>query len=514
MVQTEITKDQKRAYKTKLIMFSRASYEEKQRLMREDASLFAYALFRNPNLTKLRLFDYQDLIINDKSKYISVAISRQSGKSTLAIIRALHHIFYHDNSTVLLVSKTKDQSMELITKLRQWINSSPAKEMFEELQTGADNRREFYLKNHDKDTHSRIISVPATDAARGYSADLVIADEIAFWTDATEVFNEALLPTVTYTNGTIMMLSTPKGRIGVFAESFKKENIWSCYQFTWRVCPVHTLESMALKKEQVGEFAFNQEYEASFVDDQAAYFRYKEVNDAIDDTLTLGGVTGHQLVAGVDFGKINDPSVITLAYIDNPKEHPDAHRVRVFDVIEFKLGTPYKDVVKSIQRLYKQHNIRKIFYDQTGVGEGPGEFMHDLGLPIEGIKFSLQSKMNMFSNLKLLFEKRQIHIPRLTKMLDELYAFQYEYTQGDNIKLGHPEGGHDDYVDSLCLAAYGLKRMFGAPVSASFINDGKERSVLPEEIYAPPGELNAQELEIKRSIEMRKRYGYGGYEGW
>lgn len=465
MIKRQITQEELDAFEGKFIRFDASDETTRKKMMAKDPTLFAYAMFRNPDGTRMKLYPFQDLIINDKSKMIAVAISRQVGKSTVAIIRAFHAIFYNNNYTVLIISKTKDQSMELLTKLRQIINSCPAKHMFEELSGGADNRREYYIKNHNKDTFSRIISVPATDAARGYSADLVISDEIAFWENSIEVFNEAILPTVSHTDGTIMMLSTPKGQIGVFYDAFSNDKHWSCYQFDWKVCPAHTQEKMDIKRDQLGEFAFRQEYEASFVANQAAYFKEREVREAVDNNLIMGEFTEKPVVIGVDFGKMNDSTVITIGCIDNPQDDIDFQYIKVIDIIKKPLGTEYNKIVGELKALFNKYKPQNIIYDQTGVGEGPGDFMKDIGLPVEGLKFTIQSKVNIYSNLKILFEKRQIKIPNHRELIDELLLFEYEYTTSGNMKLHHPEGGHDDFSDSLALMSYGLKRPGYVPSS-------------------------------------------------
>lgn len=460
MFRTKIGIEEKKAYKDKLRQFVKLSEEDKFKVISEDPSLFSYGVLRNRKMARMMLYAFQDLIINDTSKLIAVAISRQTGKSTMAVIKALHYILNNDNATVLVISKTLKQSMELIAKLKGLIANSPLKDEINQLATGFDNKSEFYIKNKDKETYSRIISVPATDSARGFTADLVIADEIAFWDNSEEMFNEAILPTISETNGTIMMLSTPKGKIGVFYKAFEKSDIWSCYQFDWKICPHHTLERMDIFREQIGEFAFRQEYEASFEANQAAYFKMAHIKRAIDEDFVCGGITNFPLVVGVDFGKKHDNTIITLGYIENPDDFDEFHRIRIFDIIEKPLNTDYNNIVGELKALSKKYNIQNILYDATGVGEGPGDFMKDIGLPVEGIIFSIQSKLNIFSNLNILFEDKKgiIKIPNNKRLIDELLLFEYEYTTSGNMKLHHPLGGHDDMCDSLALCCYGLIR--------------------------------------------------------
>jgi len=454
---TRITKDELKRYHEKFLRFAKASKEEKLVLMRDDAVLFAYALFRGRQGDRLKLYPFQDLILNDVTKLIALAIARQSGKSVSAVIKAFHHIYYNDNSTVLVISKTLKQSIELIDKLRALVNNSPARVAIKERMGSVDNRSEFSMKNAGKETYSRILSVPATDAARGFTADLVIADEIAFWDNSVEMFNEAILPTISESDGSIIMMSTPKGKIGVFYEVFNKDN-WNSYQFDWTFCPHHKKEKMDVWKDQIGSFAFRQEYEASFVANQSAYFREKEIRDAVDEDIDLGGITAFPVVLGVDFGKVNDHSVVTIGYVENPESEYDDYRVVICEIKVFPLGTSYKEVVNGIVALNNKYSVLNILYDSTGVGEGPGDFMKDMALPVEPITFSIVSKKNFYSNLKLLFEKRRLRIPKVRELIDELLFFEYEYTDGGNLKLHHPVGGHDDFCDSLALCVYGLKR--------------------------------------------------------
>jgi len=468
-------------YETKFKMLEEQSADMKWRLATIDPTAFAYLFFKDRKGKPLKLYPFQDMIINSKAKRIAVAVSRQTGKSTASIIYAFWYIYFHHNSTVLLISKTKTQSMELISKMKQLLAGTDI--TFSEVLTGPDNRYELYVKNEGSQTHSRMISVPATDAARGYSADLVIADEIAFWDKATETFNEAIVPTISHTDGKILMLSTPKGTMGVFYEAFTKHDLWECYQFDWRVCPVHTLEKMEEKRKDIGDFAFRQEYEASFMANNAAYFKEKEVRDATKD-LDLGQPTALPVVIGVDFGKINDASIITIGCIENPMDEPDYQRIRIVDIIEKPLGTDYNKIVGELKALFGKYNIHNIVYDATGVGEGPGDFMKDLGLPVEPVKFSIQSKVNIYSNLKLLFEKRQIFIPRsCKKLIDELLTFEYEYTTSGNMKLHHADGGHDDFADSIALCTFGLKRPTYA--SASFSSCIPDKKVVDNEDARP-----------------------------
>jgi len=78
---------------------------------------------------------------------------------------------------------------------------------------------------------------------------------------------------------------------------------------------------------------------------------------------------------------------------------------------------------------------------------------------IVGLTFTLNTKQDIFSNLKLLMEQGQLIFPSHKKLIFELKDFRYEISASGNLKLHHSDGGHDDFVDALACAAHGLKQV-------------------------------------------------------
>lgn len=94
---------------------------------------------------------------------------RQSGKSTITAMVAVHQAIYLGPSLVLLISPSQRQSGELFRKCRTFWSQLPDA-------PAALNENQSTL---DLSNGSRIISLPGSEATtRGYSAaDLVIVDE-------------------------------------------------------------------------------------------------------------------------------------------------------------------------------------------------------------------------------------------------------------------------------------------------------------------------------------------------
>jgi hypothetical protein len=61
----------------------------------------------------------------------------------------------------------------------------------------------------------------------------------------------------------------------------------------------------------------------------------------------------------------------------------------------------------------------------------------------------------MYQQLKTAFEGEELTLPNHRRLIDELTSLRFEFTQNGYLKVGHPDGGHDDFADSLALAHYG-----------------------------------------------------------
>ncbi len=436
--------------------------------LKKDPTLLAYFYFKDKLGNKWKCRSYQDIILNDPSKRICVCISRQMGKTSMAAIMAFYKAYFTDRSTTVVVSATKPQAMELIRRIKDFMQSSDYGFIFETLAPSKrDSKSEIILKEHG--TESRIISIPATDAGRGYTADLVIVDEAAFIENGDYIFHQVIEPMTQATEGNILLLSTPNGRQGFFYDCFKSE-YWSSYQFGWWENSENTEEKMKIKRSTMTALAFQSEYEANFNMSESSYFHPNEINSAVSELAGHGALPNTHIAVGVDFGKIHDKCVIHIGEIINPNDTPDKHIIRLVERRVKPLGTNYAQIIGELKDIGKRINPTIFALDATGVGEGPSDILiQETGLNIEPVKFSIQKKLDIFSNLKVLFEQKRIQIPKEKELISQLELFQYEYTQSGNIKLHAPEGEHDDECDALALMAWGLTRAINPPVTLRII---------------------------------------------
>lgn len=440
---TRITPEQEELYWEKFTVKG----EFKMQLAREDPTKFAYYMMG------FKPYDYQDLFLNDKSRFKIVCIGRQAGKTTMTAVQALHRAFFFPNTRVVVFSRNDSQSKRLLSQIRDFMEMGDrhmssivkTKNLFTAQIDGSkpNNTSQISLKNG-----SVIKSLPATDGARGESADIAILDEAAFMEE--DVFEKVIEPMITHTGGDMILLSTPNGQRGFFYDIFDPNNTgrhpeYSKYWFPSTICPEETVKAyVEQKRVSADRLTFGQEYLAEFTSSKSSYFKNEHIEKCLSEDLEWQDSEVRDCYMGVDWGKKNDQTVIAIVT-------KDEDYVKLIYLHAFPLNTNYKDVIDAIGDLKKRFNINKIVADY-GAGDAQISEIESRGWHVEGFAFSIKSKLQIFSNLKRMMEKDRLKFPRDKELIDEMRAFEYEITVHGNMKLHHPTGGHDDRLDALALA--------------------------------------------------------------
>jgi phage FluMu gp28-like protein len=218
-----------------------------------------------------------------------------------------------------------------------------------------------------------------------------------------------------------------------------------------------TKERLELERRTIGDFDFNREYNAQFIDDEFSYFPSKLVLSCTDDYQlnpepTKGTVPNGEYYIGIDFGKHRDHSTIAII-----QEQPD-HKLRVVYLREFPLETPYTLVIGSVRLLDAEYKFRSGYLDQSGVGEAPYEEIRKFAATIKGATLTTNTKQNILGKLKLTMERGEITIPREPQsLIIQLTQQQCEPTEQGTLKFTHPSGTHDDLAWAFALAVYAYR---------------------------------------------------------
>jgi hypothetical protein len=232
-----------------------------------DRVSFAQALSIEPD-------DWQCELLRSTSDRTLLNCSRQSGKSTMCAIIALHRALYYPNSLILCLAPALRQSQELFAKVAGFY-----KDLGRPVPPQGERRLSLELENA-----SRIITLPGTEKTiRGFSgAALLIVDEAARVEDALYY---AVRPMLAVSGGALMMLSTPYGRRGVFYEEWTKGEGWTRYEVPATTVPRIPPSFLTAEKRSMPEWWFAQEYLCEFRETEDQLWTHEMIEGARDDEL-------------------------------------------------------------------------------------------------------------------------------------------------------------------------------------------------------------------------------------
>jgi hypothetical protein len=216
--------------------------------------------------------DWQRDLLRSTSERILLNCSRQSGKSTMAALIALHRALYHPGSLILCLAPALRQSQELFAKVASFY-----RELGRPVSPTGERRLSLELDNG-----SRIITLPGSEKTiRGFSgAALLVVDEAARVEDALYY---AVRPMLAVSGGALMMLSTPAGRRGVFYEEWTSGSAagWERYEVRVEDVPRITPKFIEEERRALPSRIFDQEYRCAFVELDDAVFSIEDVDRAI-----------------------------------------------------------------------------------------------------------------------------------------------------------------------------------------------------------------------------------------
>jgi phage FluMu gp28-like protein len=305
---------------------------------------------------------------------------------------------------------------------------------------------------------SEIVALPCGregSTLRGFTADMVILDEANFIPRI--VIDAVIRPTtITRPNARMIMISTPWIRDHPFYEALSKPELgFKTYRWPTSINPEISSDRLELERKTIGEYDFNREYNAQFIDDQFSYFPSALVLNCTDDTYQLnadpipGDRYDGEYFVGIDFGKHADYSVIAIL------QRSPSDELRLAYLKQLELETPYSTVIGFVKRLSQVYKFTSGCLDKTGVGEGPFEAIRQFMPAVKGVTLTAQAKEDILGRLRLIMESRKLTIPRdnLT-LLTQFTNQRSEPTVTGKLKFTHPAGTKDDQLWALALAAY------------------------------------------------------------
>jgi hypothetical protein len=297
----------------------------------------------------------------------------------------------------------------------------------------------------------------------GEGLDFLIMDEAARVKESTWL--EMLRPNLDDPGhiGDMMAISTPLGKGDWFYNAFlwgqQHKYEYESWQLPYKDMDggIPSWKNPYFKKTALQEammlpdMIFFQEYAARFVEDFGEVFR--DIRKAIRGTLEPPAASpDYEYVAGVDWGKSGDYTVVTIL---DQKGHLVAYDQMYKQSYKFMA-----ERVAETLASYKAHAL----VESTGMGDPIFEMLQREYHDITPFNMSNVSKGDIIENLAIMIERgargtpNGVTYPEIPELIVQLQAFGMKQKTTGTIKYAAPKGFHDDFVISLALSAWQLRK--------------------------------------------------------
>jgi len=373
-----------------------------------------------------------DEFATSQHKFGIVATGRQYGKSLLGQNLLL---FW-------LLSNPKQKGA--------WISPiySQGKKVFEELINAANklvvksNKADLTIEFVNGST-LQFLSAERYDSIRGFSFNYMVVDEAAFIRE--EAINEAIFPTLSAIGKKCLVISTPKSKnwfYNVFMKGSSANGDYISFRGISTDNPHIDIDFINEQSKSLPTDIYRQEYLAEFSEATNDVFR------GLDNVCILNGWTGpqrgKQYYYGIDVGLSNDYTVCTI--LDESG--------RTCEVIRFN-GTTIKDAGETLVSTLRRYSPKGGYIETNNIGQAIFEHIRSAGIKCKGFTTTQDSKTRGVRALIQDIEDMVVELPSkdlMPEMYNELSSYTYKVNTNGKLSFSHPNGLHDDCVDSLWLA--------------------------------------------------------------
>ena len=312
-------------------------------------------------------------------------------------------------------------------------------------------------------------SMDTGDPARGRKYKRIVVDEAAMVPNLLDIWNQALRPTLADLGGESWWLSTPRGLNDFYVLYLRGqddlEGQWQSWQMPTTVNPHISRQELDEARREMPERDYAQEFEARFLQlEGAGVFRGV---GAVSRLKPAGPTRGHAHVFGVDWGRTNDYTVVSVL---------DA------TLMEQRVIDRYSQIEWEFQT-ERLHKLADIFHPITIVAEANsmgGPLVERLqrgyarligtprqALPVYAWTATNASKAAAIQALALGIENGHVTLLDDQTQAGELLAFEGKVTVTGMMRYASPPGMHDDTVIALALAYLGSAHERAAPSARS-----------------------------------------------
>ncbi len=287
-----------------------------------------------------------------------------------------------------------------------------------------------------------IFSGDNIDSIRGEAFHLAVVDEAARIPETA--WSDAIMPTLADYGGDAILISTPKGKNWFYHEWLRgverNNEIASWIAPTGANPNPNIRRAFDLVKDRVPEDTYQQEWLAEFVDGGSVFRNIPACMHAPETTPQAHN--GHLVIAGLDWGKQNDFTAVSVGCMTCKCEIARDRFNRIDYVFQ-------RD---RLRQLFSQWRVTQVLAESNSIGEPNLEMLQREGVPVAGFQTTAQSKPPLIENLALTLERAEWQFQPDRVWTAELEAYERTVSPvTGRSSYSAPSGTHDDTVIARAL---------------------------------------------------------------
>ena len=396
-----------------------------------------------------------DLAHDPLVKYITIAFSRQSGKTTLMKVLAVEWLMEQNRSIAYIcrnyiLAKTIYRSL-IKTFPKKFIASSNASDLTITSKMG-----------------STLVLFSAESGAslRGQSFNYLICDEFAFFnfeqTDGTHLWNDILSPTLKVKGIKCIFVSTPLGRNNPFFDMYMRGLDDEYPQYKSVLKTIYddgfiTQDQIEDIRRSIPNLSFRQEYLCEFLSNAQSFFEdfdrnFKKIDEWKEAKTWIG----------IDLsGDGKDATILTKINQDN-------------EVKQYKIvGTLDMKYARIAEIINESNGLEMVYVENNGLGAPMLNEIRKLVRDVDKLRewtTTNQSKKEVVSSLAVAMSKKEIWFNQDDMDLkNEFATFICRISKTGAMQFEALSGKKDDRVMSLAIALR-CKSDFDYKITKTFLS--------------------------------------------
>ena len=369
---------------------------------------------------------------DSEHKFGIVATGRQFGKSLLAQNLMLYWLLKTSNQKGCWVAPIYNQCKKIFDEITNAAYPMISKQ----------NKADLTIQFNNGST-LQFLSTERYNTIRGFSFNYMVIDEAAFVKE--DAINEAVLPTLTALGKKCLIISTPRSKNWFYhwyLRGTTSNNVYIAFKGISQHNPYVDKDFLLEQYKSLPTEIYNQEYLAEFTDAGNDVF----TNLDLVCILNEWGISnrGERYYIGVDTGIINDYTVCTI----------QSESGRIEKIIRFN-GTTFEEAGKNIVLECNRWNVVGGFCETNGIGLAMFELLKPYIRKLQAFTTTQDSKTKAVRKLIYDIQEGNVELPSkqlMPECFNEFSAYTYKIAANGNFSFTHPQGLHDDIVDSVMLA--------------------------------------------------------------